>query len=118
MKRLTAWVLTSFAIAAGRSSSLFASAKSTAIPTCRSSRRRIGRGWQLAVDEINRARGLLGRKVEVIARDDAGRPEEALRHAVELTSNAKVDVLAGIPVQCGPGLGGPCAQEPQTLCCQ
>jgi branched-chain amino acid transport system substrate-binding protein len=52
-------------------------------------------GWQLAVEEINAAGGLLGRKVEVIARDDAGRPEEALRHAVELTSSEKVDVLAG-----------------------
>ena len=52
-------------------------------------------GWQLAVDEINAAGGLLGRKVEVIARDDAGKPEDALRHAVELTSKEKVDVLAG-----------------------
>ena len=52
-------------------------------------------GWQLAVDEVNAAGGLLGRKVEVIARDDAGKPEEALRHAVELTSKEKVDVLAG-----------------------
>lgn len=52
-------------------------------------------GWQLAVDEINAAGGLLGRRVEVIARDDAGKPEEALRHAVELTANEKVDVLAG-----------------------
>jgi branched-chain amino acid transport system substrate-binding protein len=52
-------------------------------------------GWQLAVDEINAAGGLLGRKVEVIARDDAGKPEEALRHAVELTAKEKVDVLAG-----------------------
>ncbi len=52
-------------------------------------------GWQLAVEEINVTGGLLGRKVEVIARDDAGRPEEALRHAIELTSREKVDVLAG-----------------------
>jgi branched-chain amino acid transport system substrate-binding protein len=52
-------------------------------------------GWQLAIEEVNAAGGLLGRKVEVIARDDAGKPEEALRHAVELTSNEKVDVLAG-----------------------
>ena len=29
-------------------------------------------GWQLAVEEINAAGGLLGRQVEVIARDDAG----------------------------------------------
>src|SRR5665811_1287394 len=51
-------------------------------------------GWQLAVEQINAAGGLLGRKVEVIARDDGGKPEEALRHAVELTSNERVDVLA------------------------
>ena len=52
-------------------------------------------GWQLAVEQINAQGGLLGRQVEVIARDDAGKPEEALRHAVELTSKEKVDVLAG-----------------------
>ena len=52
-------------------------------------------GWQLAVEEVNAAGGLLGRKVEVISRDDAGKPEEALRHAVELSSREKVDVLAG-----------------------
>lgn len=52
-------------------------------------------GWQLAVEEVNARGGLLGRKVEVIARDDAGKPDEALRHAIELTSKEKVDVLAG-----------------------
>jgi branched-chain amino acid transport system substrate-binding protein len=52
-------------------------------------------GWQLAIEEVNAAGGLLGRAVEVVARDDAGKPEEALRHAVELTSREKVDVLAG-----------------------
>jgi branched-chain amino acid transport system substrate-binding protein len=52
-------------------------------------------GWQLAVEEVNAKGGLLGRKVEVIARDDAGKPEEALRHAVELTFKENVDVLAG-----------------------
>ena len=52
-------------------------------------------GWQLAVEEINSSGGLLGRQVEVISRDDTGKPEEALRHAIELTSREKVDVLAG-----------------------
>ena len=52
-------------------------------------------GWQLAVEEINVTGGLLGRKVEVVSRDDAGKPEEALRHAIELTSKVKVDLLAG-----------------------
>jgi len=52
-------------------------------------------GWQLAVEEINAAGGLLGRRVEVIARDDAGKPDDAIRHATELVSNEKVDLLAG-----------------------
>ncbi len=52
-------------------------------------------GWQLAVDEVNAAGGLLGRRVEVIARDDAGKPDDAVRHATELVSNEKVDLLAG-----------------------
>ena len=52
-------------------------------------------GWQLAVEQVNAAGGLLGRKVEVISRDDSGKPEEALRLAIELGSNEKVDVLAG-----------------------
>jgi branched-chain amino acid transport system substrate-binding protein len=52
-------------------------------------------GWMLAIEEVNASGGLLGRPVEVIARDDAGKPEEALKHAIELTSSEKVDVLAG-----------------------
>jgi branched-chain amino acid transport system substrate-binding protein len=52
-------------------------------------------GWQMAVDEINAAGGLLGRKVEVVSRDDAGKPDDATRHATELLSNQKVDLLAG-----------------------
>ncbi|CAN5449887.1 ABC transporter substrate-binding protein [soil metagenome] len=53
------------------------------------------KGWELAVEQVNAAGGLIGRRVEVIARDDAGRPDDALRHAAELTSSAKVDILAG-----------------------
>lgn len=53
------------------------------------------KGWQLAVEEINAKGGLLGRPVVVIDRDDAGKPDEALRHAIELTSKEKVDILAG-----------------------
>ena len=53
------------------------------------------KGWQLAVEEINAKGGLLGRQVVVIDRDDAGKPDEALRHAIELSSKEKVDILAG-----------------------
>src|SRR5690349_2514503 len=53
-------------------------------------------GWELAVEEINAAGGLLGgRKLEVVSRDDAGKPDDAVRVANELVSNEKVDVLAG-----------------------
>jgi branched-chain amino acid transport system substrate-binding protein len=52
-------------------------------------------GWQLAVEEVNAAGGVLGRKLEVIARDDALKPEDAVRAANELVSNEKVALLAG-----------------------
>ena len=53
-------------------------------------------GWQLAVEEINAAGGLLGgRMLEVISRDDAGKPDDATRNANELLSSQKVDLLAG-----------------------
>jgi branched-chain amino acid transport system substrate-binding protein len=53
-------------------------------------------GWQMAVEEINAAGGLLGgRKLEVISRDDGGKPDDATRNAQELLSSQKVDLLAG-----------------------
>ena len=53
-------------------------------------------GWELAVEEVNAAGGLLGgRKLEVISRDDGGKPDNATRHASELLSSQKVDLLAG-----------------------
>lgn len=52
-------------------------------------------GWQLALDQVNAAGGVLGRKVEVVSRDDAGRPQDAVRIAGELVNDAKVDVLSG-----------------------
>ena len=41
-------------------------------------------GWQLAIEEINAQGGLLGRKVEVISRDDNANPGDAVRVAEEL----------------------------------
>ncbi|MBP2311096.1 ABC transporter substrate-binding protein [Azospirillum soli] len=53
-------------------------------------------GWQLAVEEVNAAGGLLGgRTLEVVSRDDAGKPDDAVRVAQELLSNEKVELLAG-----------------------
>lgn len=52
-------------------------------------------GWQLALAEINSAGGLLNRPVEVLSRDDAGRPGEALTAANELVVRERVVMLMG-----------------------
>jgi branched-chain amino acid transport system substrate-binding protein len=52
-------------------------------------------GWQLSAEEINAAGGVLGRKLEVISRDDAGKPQDTIRLAGELLDEQKVDILAG-----------------------
>ena len=49
----------------------------------------------LAVEEINGKGGVLGRPLELITRDDAGKPQDAVRLAGELLNEAKADVLAG-----------------------
>lgn len=53
-------------------------------------------GWELAVEEVNAKGGLLGgRKLEVVSRDDSGKPEDAVRIASELVNSEKVVALAG-----------------------
>lgn len=52
-------------------------------------------GWTLAVEQINAKGGVLGRTLEVISRDDAGAPQNAVRLAGELLNDQKVDLLAG-----------------------
>jgi len=42
------------------------------------------KGMQLAVDEINASGGLLGKKVELVIRDDNANPGDAVRAAEEL----------------------------------
>jgi branched-chain amino acid transport system substrate-binding protein len=53
------------------------------------------KGMELALDEINSSGGLLGKKVEIIVRDDNANPGDAVRAAEELVSREKVDVLTG-----------------------
>lgn len=53
------------------------------------------KGWQMAVEEINAAGGVIGRQIEVISRDDGGKPGNAVKIAEELTTKENVDVLAG-----------------------
>lgn len=53
------------------------------------------KGMELAVDQINAAGGLNGKKVQLITRDDNANPGDAVRVAEELISRDKVDVLTG-----------------------
>jgi branched-chain amino acid transport system substrate-binding protein len=53
------------------------------------------KGMELARDEINAGGGVLGRKLELVVRDDGGNPGDAVRVAEELIAREKVDVLMG-----------------------
>ena len=53
------------------------------------------KGMELALDEVNGAGGVLGRKLEVVSRDDNGTPGDAVRVAEELVSREKVVMLMG-----------------------
>ena len=53
------------------------------------------KGMELAVEEINAAGGVNGKKLELITRDDNANPGDAVRAAEELVSREKVDVLTG-----------------------
>lgn len=53
------------------------------------------KGWELAVEEVNAAGGVLGRKIEIVSRDDNGNPADAVRAAEELLSRENVAFLIG-----------------------
>ena len=53
------------------------------------------KGMELAVEEINAAGGVNGKKLELVIRDDNANPGDAVRAAEELISREKVDVLTG-----------------------
>ena len=55
----------------------------------------ITRGLSLAIDEINAAGGVLGKKVELVVRDDESNPAKGLIAARELIQREKVAVLFG-----------------------
>jgi branched-chain amino acid transport system substrate-binding protein len=53
------------------------------------------KGMELALEEINRSGGVLGRKLELVTRDDGGTPGDAVRVAEELIARERVNVLMG-----------------------
>src|SRR3978361_999165 len=53
------------------------------------------KGWELAIEEINAKGGVLGKKLEVISRDDGSNPGEAVRVADELVPREGVNIISG-----------------------
>src|SRR5512139_2065135 len=53
------------------------------------------KGWELALEQVNAAGGVNGRKIEVVSRDDNGTPADAVRVAEELVSRENVAFLMG-----------------------
>jgi branched-chain amino acid transport system substrate-binding protein len=53
------------------------------------------KGWQLAVEEVNAAGGVNGRKIAVVSKDDGGKPADAQTAANELVSSENVAMLTG-----------------------
>src|SRR6202522_2355122 len=53
------------------------------------------KGWQLAVEEINAAGGVNGKKLVVGSKDDGGKPADAQTAANELVSSENVVMLTG-----------------------
>ena len=53
------------------------------------------KGWQLALEQVNAAGGVNGRMLEVIDRDDGGKPGDAVKIAEELVAKEKVTLIAG-----------------------
>jgi branched-chain amino acid transport system substrate-binding protein len=53
------------------------------------------KGWEMASEEINAKGGVLGKKLEVVSRDDGGSPGDAVRVANELVTREGVNIIAG-----------------------
>jgi branched-chain amino acid transport system substrate-binding protein len=52
-------------------------------------------GWQLALEEANADGGVMGKQLDVISRDDAGKPGDAVKIAEELVRKEKVALIMG-----------------------
>jgi len=53
------------------------------------------KGMELAVEQVNAAGGIFGRKIEIVSRDDNGNPGDAVRVAEELLTRENVHFLMG-----------------------
>lgn len=52
-------------------------------------------GLQVAIEDINAAGGVLGRKIKLLIRDDTGQPPKSIQNIIELIDSEKVSVIFG-----------------------
>lgn len=52
-------------------------------------------GFELAIEDINKAGGVLGRKLVPVVRDDTGAPPKSIQNMTELIDNEKVAAVVG-----------------------
>ena len=53
------------------------------------------KGLEMAADGINKSGGVLGKKIEIVSRDDGGNPGDAVRVAEELATADGINILCG-----------------------
>src|SRR5262245_17335575 len=68
-------------------------------------------GIELAVEEINAAGGVNGKKIELIVEDDQGRPEQAKTVVSKLVNQDKVQAVLGEVASTNSLAAAPVAQE-------
>lgn len=68
-------------------------------------------GIELAVDEINSAGGVLGKKIQLVVEDDQGRPEQAKTVVSKLVNQDKVQAVLGEVASTNSLAAAPVAQE-------
>jgi branched-chain amino acid transport system substrate-binding protein len=69
-------------------------------------------GAELAIEQINAKGGVLGRPLELVSRDDQGKPGEAVRYAEELFVKEEVALISGsLFSHVGLALGGYAGQK-------
>ncbi|MFT3816524.1 MAG: ABC transporter substrate-binding protein [Rubrivivax sp.] len=66
----------------------------SASPTAQSGRAAVA-GIEAAIDDINAAGGVLGRKLTLVVRDDLAQPAKSIQNMVELIDNEKVVAVLG-----------------------
>ena len=62
------------------------------------------KGWEMAVEEINAKGGVLGKKLEVVSRDDGANPGEAGEINVRTNHTVRPDLHAFVHDRVGPDL--------------